>query len=116
MQAQADVKLAKIKAEEQVRSRCRDTSRREKRSDEIQIQLAQIAADRASDQQANIEADKELTLKEMELKAQDQISTNAVVEPPHNRHALSTKLPAFIDEKDELDSYLLRFERFSENA
>ena len=30
--------------------------------------------------------------------------------------AKSPKLPAFIDEKDELDSYLLCFERYAENA
>ena len=28
----------------------------------------------------------------------------------------SPKLPSFIDEKDELDSYLLRFERYAENV
>ena len=33
--------------------------------------------------------------------------------PPRNRDA---KLPAFIDEKYELDSYLLRFECYTENA
>ena len=41
--------------------------------------MVQIAADR---DQAKIEADKEITLKEMELKAQAQTSTNAVVDPP----------------------------------
>ena len=50
-----------------------------------------------------IEADKELTLKEMKLKAQAQASTSTTVDPPpRNRDAKSPKLPAFIDEKDEL--------------
>ena len=41
------------------------------------------------------------SLKEMELKAQAQTSTNAVVDPPPgNRGAKSPKLLAFIDEKD----------------
>ena len=45
----------------------------------------------------------------MELKAQAQASTSAAVDPPpRNRDAKSPKLPAFIDEKDELESYLLR--------
>ena len=77
----------------------------EERADVIEIQIAKI------------EADKELTLKEMELKGQDQASTGAAAAPPPcNRDAKSPKLPDFIDEKDELDSYLLRFERYTENA
>ena len=66
---------------------------------------------------AKIEADKELTLKEIELKAQAQTRTHAVVDPPPPiRNAKSPKLPAFIDQKDELDSDLLCFERYGENA
>ena len=66
---------------------------------------------------AKIEADKELTLKERELKAQDLASTCAApAPPPRNRDAKSPKLPAFIDEKDELDSCLKRFEHYAENA
>ena len=69
---------------------------KERRADEIEIQIAKI------------EADKELTLKQIELKAQDQASTSAAAAPsPRNRAAKSPKLPSFIDEKDELDSYLL---------
>ena len=64
-----------------------------------------------------IEADKELALKEMELKVQDQASSSAAAAPPlRNRDAKSPKLPSFIDEKGELDSYLLCFERYTENA
>ena len=40
----------------------------------------------------------------------------AATPPPRNKDAKSRKLPSFIDEKDELDSYLLRFERYAENA
>ena len=95
MQAQADVELAKIRAE----------AEEKRRADEIKVQMA------------NIEAEKELTLKEMELKAQDQASASlAATPPPRNKDAKSPKLPSFIDEKDELDSYLLRFERYAENA
>ena len=66
---------------------------------------------------AKIEAEKELTLREMELKAQDQASASlAATPPPRNKDAKSPTLPPFIDEKDELDSYLLRFERYAENA
>ena len=52
---------------------------------------------------AKIEAEKELALKELELKAQThaQASIRATVYPPlRNRDAKSPKLPAFIDEKD----------------
>ena len=71
-----------------------------KRADKIKIHMAKI------------EDDKELILKEMELKAQDQASTSAAVAPPPpHRDAKSPKLLSFIDEKDELDSQLLRFER-----
>ena len=76
-----------------------------RRADEIKVQMAKI------------EAEKELTLREMELKAQDQASASlAATPPPRNKDAKSPKLPSFIDEKDELDSYLLRFERYAENA
>ena len=47
----------------------------------------------------------ELTIREMELKAQDQASVSlAVTPPPRNKDAKSPKLPSFIDEKDEIDS------------
>ena len=95
MQAQPDVELAKIQAE----------AEEKRRADEIKVQMAKI------------EAEKELTLREMELKAQDQASASlATTPPPRNKDAKSPKLPSFIDEKDELDSYLLRFERYAENA
>ena len=88
---------------------------KEKRAEKIQ--MAQIEAAR---EQAKIEADKELTLKELELKAQqDQVNTSLAATPPrHNKDVKSSELPSFIDEKDELDSYLVRFERYmyAENA
>ena len=106
MQAQADVELAKIRAEAEAEERKRaDQAEEKRRADEIKVQMAKI------------EAEKELTLREMELKAQDQASASlAVTPPPRNKDAKSPKLPSFIDEKDELDSYLLRFERYAENA
>ena len=71
---------------------------KEKQTDETQIQMAKAVAV------------KELTLKEIKLKAQVQASTSATVDPPpRKRDAKSLNLPAFIDEKDELDSYLLPF-------
>ena len=70
--------------------------------------MAQNAANRARDK-AKIEADKELTLKELELQAQALVNTNATSNPPfHNRDAKSSKLPAFVGEKDKPDSYLSR--------
>ena len=63
-------------------------------------------------------AEKKLALKELELKAQQsQASTSSATTPPHhNKGAKSPKLPSFIDKQDELDSYLLRFEHYAENA
>ena len=109
MQAQADVELAKIRAEAEAEERKRaDESEEKKRADEIKIQLAKI------------QADKELALKEMELQEQARqaqvTASSATTPPPRNKDAKSPKLPSFIDEKDELDSYLLRFERYAENA
>ena len=84
-----------------------DESEEKKRADEIKIQLAKI------------QADKELALKEMELQEQARqaqvTASSATTPPPRNKDAKSPKLPSFIDEKDELDSYLLRFERYAEN-
>ena len=84
-----------------------------KRADEIQI--AQI---QAAKYLAKIEADKEPAHKELELKAQqNQASASPAATPlPRNKDAKSPKLPSFIEEKDELDSYLLRFELYAENA
>ena len=83
------------------------------RADEIKILIAQIEA---AKEQAKI--DKELKLKEMELQAQqgEASASLAATPPPCNKDAKSPKLPSFIDEKDELDSYLLRFERYAESA
>ena len=75
-----------------------------KRADEIRI--AQI---QAAKYQAKIEADKELALKELKLKAQqNQASACLAATSLRNNDAKSPKLPSFIDEKNELDSYLLR--------
>ena len=103
MQAQTDVELAKIRAE----------AEEKKRADEIRF--AQIEAVK---EQAKIEAENELALKELELKAQQSQAgaSLAATPPPRNKDAKSPKLPSFVDEKDELDSYLLRFERYAENA
>ena len=114
MQAQADVELAKIRAEAEAEERKRaDQAEEKKRADEIRF--AQIEA---AKEQAKIEAEKELALKELELKAQQSQAgaSLAATPPPRNKDAKSPKLPSFIDEKDELDSYLLRFERYAENA
>ena len=56
---------------------------KKRRADEIQIQMAQINAAR---EQAKIQADKKLALREFELKAQAPIGISAAFDsPPHNR-------------------------------
>ena len=98
-----EIRIAQIGAE----------AEEKKRADEIRF--AQIEA---AKEQAKIEAEKELALKELELKVQQSqaAASLAATPPPRNKDAKSPKLPSFIDEKDELDSYLLRFERYAENA
>ena len=98
-----EIRIAQIGAE----------AEEKKRADEIRF--AQIEA---AKEQAKIEAEKELSLKELELKAQQSQAgaSLAATPPPRNKDAKSPKLPSFTDEKDELDSYLLRFERYAENA
>ena len=99
-----EIRLAEIQAE----------AEEKKRTDEIKIQIAKTDA---AKEYTKKEADKELALKELELKAQQgQASTSLATIPPPHKDAKSPKIPSFIDEKDELDSYLLRFERNAENA
>ena len=98
-----EIQMAEIQAE----------AEEKKRADKIQAEGKKRAVEIRM-QMSKIEADKELTLKEMEPKAQAQESGGAAVDPPHsNRDAKSPKLPAFIDGKDELESYLLHFECFA---
>ena len=84
-----------------------------KRADEIQI--AQIDSVK---EQAKI--DKELKIKKMELQTQQAqaraTTSSATTPPPRNKDSKSPKLPSFKDGKDELESYLLCFERYAENA
>ena len=124
MQAQADVELAKIRAEAEAEEKKRaDELQAEEKRRADEIRFAQIEAAKeqakieAAKELAKLEAEKELKIKEMELQAQAQATaSSATTPPPRNKDAKSPKLPSFIDEKDELDSYLLRFERYAENA
>ena len=45
-----------------------------------------------------------------------KVGISAVDSPPVNSAAKSLKLSAFVDEKDKLNSNLLRFERYAENT
>ena len=108
------IRMAELQAEDKKRA---DEIHMAERADEIKIQIAQIEA---AKEQAKLEAEKELKIKEMELQAQQAqaqaTASSATNPPPRNKDAKSPKLPSFIDEKDELDSYMLRFERYAENA
>ena len=88
-----------------------------KRADEIQIaQKIQVLIGLAAKDQAKIATDKELALKELELKAQQNQASASLAATPPPRNKDAPKLPSFIDGKDELDRYLLRFECYAENA
>ena len=103
---QIEIRMAELQAEDK---KWADEIHMSKRADEIKIQIAQIEA---AKEQAKI--DKEFKLKEMELQAQAQATASSATTPPtRNKDAKSPKLPSFIDEKDELDSYLLCFERYA---
>ena len=53
----------------------------------------------------------------MEMKAQAQASSSGATDSsPRKRDVKSPNLQAFTDEKYELDSYLLCFECYAENA
>ena len=113
-----EIRLAEIQAESEEKKRADEMQAEEKKkADEIQLQIAKIEA---AKEQAKLEAEKELKIKEMDLQAQQaqaQATTSSTTTPPpHNKDAKSPKLPSFIDEKDEFDSYLLCFERYAENA
>ena len=107
-----NIRIAELQAEEKKRA---DELQAEEKKRADEIRFAQIEG---AKEQAKIEAEKELALKELELKAQQSQAgaSLAATPPPRNKDAKSPKLPSFIDEKDELDSYLLRFERYAENA
>ena len=101
-----------------------DEAEEKRRADEIRFAQIEAAKEQAkieaAKEQAKLEAEKELKIREMEFQAQQaQVTASAslaATPPPRNKDAKSPKLPSFIDEKDELDSYLLRFERYAENA
>ena len=118
---QVEIQMAELQAEDKKRAdklqaengKRADEIHMAERADEIKIQIAQIEA---AKEQARI--DKELKITEMELQAQQAQATasSATTPPPRIKDAKSPKLPSFIDGKDELDSYLLCFERYAENV
>ena len=100
-----------------------DEAEEKRRADEIRFAQIEAAKEQAkieaakeqakieaAKEQAKLEAEKELKIKEMELQAQQaQVTASAslaATPPPRNKDAKSPKLPSFINEKDELDSYL----------
>ena len=99
------------------RAACRDLQKQKLHAEEkngseeshIKIQIAQIEA---AKEQAKIEADKELKIKEMELQAQQAEATtsSATTPPPRNKDANLYR------QEGRLDSYLLCFECYTENA
>ena len=116
----AQIEAAKEQAKiEAAKKQAKIEAAKEQAKIEAAKEQAKIEAE-AAKEQAKLEAEKELKIKEMELQAQQaQVTASAslaATPPPCNQDAKSPKLPSFIDEKDELDSYLLRFERYAENA
>ena len=99
-----EIRMAEIQEEAEEKKRADELQAEEKRRAD-KIQLAQI------------EIEKELKIKEMELQTQAQATTSSASTPaPRKKDAKSPKLPSFIDENDKLNSYLLCFECYAENA
>ena len=113
-----NIRIAELQAEEKRRADELQAEEK-KRADELQAEEKR-RADEIKVQMAKIEIEKELKIKEMELQPQQAqaqaTASSATTQPPRNKDAKSPKLPSFIDEKDELDSYLLCFDRYAENA
>ena len=118
LQAEEKKRADELQAEEKRRADEIRFAQIEAAKEQAKIEAAKEQAKiEAAKEQAKLEAEKELKIKEMELQAQAQVTaSSATTPPPRNKDAKSPKLPSFIDEKDELDSYLLRFERYAENA
>ena len=118
LQAEEKKRADELQAEEKRRADEIRFDQIEAAKEQAKIEAAKEQAKiEAAKEQAKLEAEKELKIKEMELQAQAQVTAgSATTPPPRNKDAKSPKLPSFIDEKDELDSYLLRFERYAENA
>ena len=96
-----EIPMAEIQAEAEEKKRADDLQAEEKkRADEIQ--MAQIKNSRKWNYKPKMKA---------------QANTSPAATPtPRNKVAESPKLSSFIDGKDELESYLLCFKSFAENA
>ena len=108
-----EIRISEIQADAEEKKRA-DKLKAEKEKSADEIRIAQVEA---AKEQTKI--DKELKIKEMEIQAQQAQATTSsatITPPPRNKDAKSPKIPSFIDEKDELDSYLLCFERCAESA
>ena len=118
LQAEEKKRADELQAEEKRRADEICFAQIEAAKEQAKIEAAKEQAKiEAAKEQAKLEAEKELKIREMELQAQAQVTaSSATTPPPRHKDAKSPKLPSFIDEKDELDSYLLRFERYAENA
>ena len=102
------------------------------KADEKELRLAQAKAEekdkelqlaQANIQLAQIDADKVIKLRQMELdaqtaQAQAQAQQNILptLPTPAKEEAKGPKLPSFVDGRDDIDSYLLRFERYATNV
>ena len=102
---QVEIRMVELHAEDKKRAK-ELQAEREKRADEIQM--------------AKIEIEKNSRSRRWNYKLNKlKLKLPPVLQP---LHPLVIKMPSprsyqcFIDEKDELDSYLLRFERYAENA
>ena len=69
-------------------------------------------ATKAASEKLRLEAEREESLRQLEKKLELELARAGTASTLSSR-GKSPRLPAFVDGKDELDNYLLRFERFA---
>ncbi|RUS70943.1 hypothetical protein EGW08_021288 [Elysia chlorotica] len=119
LQAEKEEREAKLQAEREEREAKLQAEKEERE--------AKLQAER-EEREAKLQAEKELKMEEMRTQLElARIQAQASQQSEHNLTSGSTrsvhegehskfkmpKLPAFVDRKDDLDSWLLRFERFA---
>lgn len=107
--------LRKFIEEQQAREREERALEREEKAKERENERE--AKERENEREARereVQRQYELELKKLELEAQSHQSSQSVHSPRDpNSMSKMPKIPCFVDNKDNIDSYLLRFERFA---
>ena len=113
-EAEAEEKRLVREAEEKRLAREAEEKRLEREREAEERRLAREAEEKRLQREAELELEKmryDLELKRLE--AEDNTRNAAVTNARLGSRPRSPELPPFVDGKDNLDSYLLRFERYA---